>query len=87
VNDRFTFTITDAARFLGKSPVTLRDWERQKLIPAIPRDSGGDRKLDLQFLRILVTEAHSMHRITIARRRLVESIITLLELIETENKR
>ncbi len=43
-SSQFAFTITDAGRFLGKSPVTLRGWERSGLV-ALPRDvEGGDRK-------------------------------------------
>jgi hypothetical protein len=83
--DKFTFTVTDIARFLGKSPVTLRGWERNNLI-SFPRDSGGDRKLDLADVRKAAQEAHGLGRINQDRLRLVEACVTMLEVIEERNK-
>ena len=40
---KFIFTVTDLARFLDKSPVTLRSWEKKGLL-SFPRDASGDRK-------------------------------------------
>ncbi len=80
----FTFTVTDLARFLGKSPVTLRHWERQGLL-AFPRDSGGDRKLTLDQVRQTARIARDLGRISERRLNLVEAAVTILEVVENEN--
>lgn len=80
----YYFTISDLARFLGKSPVTLRGWERRGLV-SIPRDSNNDRKLTTQDVRVIANRARALKRITEQRLRLVEATLTLLELIEREN--
>lgn len=82
--DKFTFTITDAARFIGKSPATLRKWEQQKII-SYPR-VGENRSFDLSDLRTLVRNAYKLRRITRSREQLVLASITLLEIIENENR-
>lgn len=84
MNNKFSFTITDVARFLGKSPVTLRGWEKKGLI-SFPRDSAGDRKFDLQEVRQVAILARKMKRISDNRLKLIEANITMLELIEKEN--
>ncbi len=83
-NWRFYFTVTDLARFLGKSPVTIRGWEQKKLL-TIPRDSGGDRKLTTTDVRKAAKRARDLGRITAWRLHLVEAVITLLDIIEREN--
>lgn len=85
MSDHFYFTVTDLARFLGKSAVTLRGWEKQGLVK-FPRDSGGDRKLGLGDVRRVANTAHELGRINLQRLRLVESAVTMLELIERENR-
>lgn len=80
MNDRFTFTITDVARFLGKSPVTLRSWERRGLVDW-PR-TAGDRKFDTAQVRDAVDTACRLGRITKRRARLIRAAMTLLEEIE-----
>lgn len=85
-NWRFQFTVTELARFLGKSPVTLRHWERQGLI-VFPRDQSGDRKLSTSEVRYVAQIAKKLGRINDDRLRLVEASITLLEIIEKENIR
>ena len=84
-SDKFFFTVTDLARFFGKSAVTLRGWERQGLVE-FPRDSGGDRKLSLKDIRSVANTAHELGRINIKRLQLVEATVTMLNLIEEENK-
>lgn len=79
----FHFTISDLGRFLGKSPVTLRGWERKSFID-IPRE-GTDRRLDLQDIRRIATTAREGRRISDARFNRINAAITLLELIEEEN--
>jgi len=83
-NFRFHFTVTDLARFLGKSPVTLRHWERQGLV-VFPRDTNGDRKLSTQDVRYMARIAANLGRITEERKNLVEATITMLQLVEQEN--
>lgn len=80
----FTFSVTELARFLGKSPVTLRGWERQGLL-VFPRDEGGDRKLTLDQVRHAARIAHTLGRITDRRLNLVEAAVTILEIVESEN--
>lgn len=86
MSDKFYFTVTDLARFLGKSAVTLRGWEKKGLVD-FPRDSGGDRKFDLLDVRRVANTAHELGRINLQRLRLVESAVTMLELIERENRK
>lgn len=81
---KFSFTITDVARFLGKSPVTLRGWERKGLI-TFPRDASGDRKFSLAEVRDVAKSARSMKRISKDRLKLIEAAVTMLELVEKEN--
>jgi hypothetical protein len=80
----FYFTITDLARFLGKSPVTLRGWEKQGIIK-FPRDEGGDRKLSSGEVRNAAQVAQKLKRITKHRLRMIEAALTILQLIEREN--
>lgn len=77
----FHFTVTDAARFLGKSAVTIRSWERQGLLK-LPRDLKGDRKLSPEEVRTVAQKAHQLGRISQSRLRLIEATVTLLTLIE-----
>ncbi len=82
---RFTFTITDAARFLGKSPVTLRQWERKGDV-TFPRESeGGIRTFTVDDIRSLAYHARNLGRISVARLELILATSTLLEYIEKEN--
>jgi DNA-binding transcriptional MerR regulator len=83
-NWKFHFTVTDLARFLGKSPVTLRHWERQGLV-VFPRDSNGDRRLTCFEIRQMARIAKALGRITEDRLNLVEATITLLEQVERQN--
>lgn len=82
--DRFHFTVTDLARFLGKAAVTIRGWERQGLI-SIPRDQGGDRKLTAEDVRAAARTARDLGRITDYRLQLVEATVTMVGLLEREN--
>lgn len=82
---KFSFTITDVARFLGKSPVTLRGWEKKGLI-SFPRDPAGDRKFSLEEVRQVAIKAKRMKRISKDRLKMVEAAVTILELVERENK-
>src|SRR3954469_9274057 len=84
-NFHFSFTVTDLARFLGKSPVTLRHWERQGLV-VFPRDDNGDRRLTTQQVRIMAQIARRLNRIDEWRLHLVEATVTNLEIIEKTNE-
>jgi len=85
LNNKFYFTVTDLARFLGKSAVTLRGWERQGLV-VFPRDPGGDRKFSLTDVRQVANAAHELGRINLQRLRLVDASVTMLSMIEKENR-
>lgn len=76
----FSFTITDAARFLGKSPVTLRKWERDGLVNY--SRVGTDRRLDCNAMRSLAQRAYALGRLPEKRLRIIEGSLTLLELVE-----
>lgn len=80
----FTFTVTDLARFLGKSPVTLRSWEKKGLFD-FPRDSSGDRKFTTFDIRESARKARSLKRISNQRLQYIEACVTMLEMIEREN--
>jgi hypothetical protein len=82
---KFYFTVTDAARFLGKSPVTLRQWERKGLVK-FPRESeGGDRRFDTTDIRRLAYIAASMKRISDERFNTVVMATAALDTIERMN--
>lgn len=80
---KFSFTISDLGRFLGKSPVTLRGWERHGLI-GFPRNGRGDRRFSLEDLRDVCASPTVRERVVQHRLRLFEATITLLEMIENE---
>ena len=83
---RFSFTITDLARFLGKSSVTLRGWERKGLFD-FPRDPSGDRKFTTTDIRDAAHKARKLKRISNQRLQYIEASVTMLELIERENNK
>lgn len=83
-SDPFIFTVTDLARFLGKSAVTLRGWERQGLIE-LPRDTGDNRKLTVDEIREVAKIAFHLKRIHRHRLDMIEAACTMLGLIEGEN--
>lgn len=82
---KFSFTISDAARFLGKSPVTLRGWERNGLIQ-YPRNGRNDRRFELNDLRTLACHPTVLERVPQDRIRILEAAVTLLEIVENENR-
>lgn len=84
-SEPFIFTVTDLARFLGKSAVTIRTWERQGRIE-LPRDSGDNRKLTVDEVRRVAQIAYLMKRINSFRLEIIEATCTMLSLIERENK-
>lgn len=86
VDWRFSFTISDLGRFLGKSPVTLRGWENKGLVD-IPRDGSGDRKLTTDDIRAIADTARVHKRISLSRFNLVCAAMTLIEEIEQSNNR
>jgi len=86
MSDKFYFTVTDLARMMNKSPVTVRSWERKGLI-SLPRDSGGDRKMSIEDVKNTATIAKQLGRIPESRLELIVSALTLLSYIEKENKK
>lgn len=81
----FSFTITDAARFLGKSPVTLRKWESQGFYHF--SRVGNDRRLSISEVRDLARHAREAKRICEDRLKLIEASLTLLEMVENYENR
>ena len=67
------------------SAVTIRSWERQKLI-SLPRDERGDRKLSTSDVRAAAERAHELGRISENRLHLINAAVTMLSIIEDENK-
>jgi predicted site-specific integrase-resolvase len=86
MSEKFTFTVTDLARFLGKSPVTLRSWEKKGLL-TFPRDASGDRKFTTADIRDSAKKAKFLKRITNQRLQYIEACVTMLEMIERENNK
>lgn len=82
----FSFTVTDLARFLGKSSVTLRGWERKGLFD-FPRDPSGDRKFSTSDIREIARKAKDLKRISNQRLQYVETCVTMLQIIERENNK
>src|SRR4051812_46420943 len=82
---KFSFTISDLARFLGKSPVTLRGWERHGAI-SFPRNGRGDRRFTLEDLRKVTSETIVRERCEERNLRVLEATITLLEIVENEDR-
>ena len=76
----FEFTVTDAAIFLGKSPVTLRQWERKGVV-SFPR-LGADRRLTIADMRSLSDRALELGRIEEGRHRMIETTLNMLLFME-----
>jgi hypothetical protein len=83
-HDPFHFTITDAARFLGKSPVTLRKWERTGFW-TFPRNGGTDRRLGLHDVEAIAHHARAHGRINSLRYADILAAVDVLQRIEREN--
>lgn len=81
----WTFTAVDLARLLGKSPVTVRQWDKQGFVK-LPRDSGNERKLTSEDVRRVAKTAHEASRISKRRYQLILSTLFLLEQVELENR-
>lgn len=82
-NWNFTFSITDIALLLGKSPVTLRSWETKGFY-VFPRDGRGDRFLDTNGIRDIAKLARDNSRISQHRLDLINSAMTMLEILQQE---
>lgn len=81
----FTFTITDLGIFLGKSPVTIRSWERKGEI-SIPRDEAGNRKLSARDVLMIADAAHHNKRIKKPRVLLIKQAIEALDALQKDIK-
>lgn len=49
-DDKKWYTISEAAKYLGVSPDTLRRWEKAKKISAPTRTAGGARRYSKELL-------------------------------------
>jgi hypothetical protein len=76
----WSFTVTDVAKFLGKSPVTLRKWEHLGLV-LFPR-VGHERRASTDDLRELSQWAFDTGRISKKRLQLIDAAATMLDLLE-----
>lgn len=83
-NNRFYFRISDLGKLLGKRPVTIRGWERAHLFD-FPRDGRGERIFNTQDIRNIATTAYAHGRIDDVRYNLIQSTMTMLELLESKN--
>lgn len=78
----FRFSITHLGLFLGKSPVTLRAWERKGLI-TLSR-VGTNRSMTIDEVRAVSQLAHSIGRISDERLLLILDALGALTLLEWE---
>lgn len=79
---KFRFSISDLGAFLGKSPVTIRAWERKGLIK-LPR-VGTNRAMTVAEVREAAGIAYDLGRIDGERRWLIHDALTSLSLLEDE---
>lgn len=80
----FHFSISDLGIFLGKSPVTIRAWERKGLM-TLPR-VGANRSLRTTDVRAVARTAHVAGRITMERHEVINEALAVLEDLEQETK-
>ena len=86
-NWRFTFSVSVVGQLLGKSPVTLRQWD-EKGIVSFGRVPGSlDRQTTTDGVRRIAGAARNHGRISASRYHLVCATMTLLEEIEGSNNR
>lgn len=78
----FRFSISDLGIFLGKSPVTIRAWERKGLL-TLPR-VGTNRALTSQQVLEVAVLAHHAGRISQDRLDLISDAIGAINVIEQE---
>lgn len=81
----FRFTISDLGLFLGKSPVTIRAWERKEFIAPLPRN-GLSRSMDCETVYKVAQIARQAGRISEERMWLIQDVVMALRAIETENQ-
>jgi hypothetical protein len=86
-NWRFTFGVSDVGRLLGKSPVTLRQWDDKGIISFERIPGSQDRQVTAEGVRRMAGAARNHGRISAGRYHLVCATITLLEEIEGSNNR
>lgn len=79
---KFNLSISEAAVFMGKSPVTLRSWESQGLVKFSRH--GNDRRFTIEDMRNLSQVAMKNRRITKERLKIIEATLTMMEIIENE---
>jgi hypothetical protein len=80
----FQFSISDLATFFGKSPVTIRNWERKGLV--FFQREGQNRVVSTEEMRHIARNLYHAKRIDKDRLRLIESSITNLQILEKVNQ-
>jgi hypothetical protein len=83
-NNRFTFTVSDAARLLNKAAVTLRKWDDEGFYD-FPRDGNNFRSLDTSSMLELARTAYEGRRINTRRYDLIRHVLAYTQTIEEEN--
>jgi DNA-binding transcriptional MerR regulator len=78
---QFTFTVSDAAILFGKSPVTLRQWEKKGIVD-FPRLTNGARRMSSNDIRQIALVVQHKNYITRQRLQLINAILTMMELAE-----
>lgn len=81
MSEQFYFTITDLGICLGKSPVTIRAWERKGEV-TIPRDKSGNRKLTIKDIVMLADAANHNKRLSNARLYQIKQAMIALEALQ-----
>lgn len=84
-SELFHFSISGVGVFLGKSPVTIRAWERKGLV-SLPR-VGANRSLTVPDLREVAQIAFHAGRITGDRLYLIGDALGALSIIEAEENK
>lgn len=84
IDPRFTWSITDAARLLGKAPVTLRKWEYDGFY-TFPRNHRNDRSLTSDTMLDLARKAYEARRINTRRYDLIRHVLAYTQTIEEDN--
>lgn len=80
----FTFSISDAARLLGKAKTTLRAWDDQDFYK-FPRDPQNYRVMDIDAMLDLARTAYQARRINTRRYDLIRHVLAYMKTIEEDN--
>lgn len=74
------FTISEAAKYLGVSPDTLRRWEKAKKIAAPTRTAGGARRYSKELLDEILGGGKK-EKVKPARKKIIKTSISKKQLL------